>query len=297
MPKNRTELKKQRDREVEINFLASVSRRLPENVQVLRPLAGMLNLQGRYAEGLQADLQLARLRPRDSEVWYNLGCSYALLQRATDAMDALQQAIDLGYTNIHQMFKDQDLKILWQNHKFLEMAGRASMNERLDVILGDICMCEADAVVNASTNSLPGIEGMNGAIYQAAGPKLQQACLKLKGCKTGEAKITFGYDLPAQYIIHTVGPIWKDGFHYEDELLAMCYQRCMELTEEHGLKTIAFPAISTRDLSYPQERATTIAIDTIVKNLLRSSSIEKVTFVCHDRALYDTYTRILSNKI
>jgi tetratricopeptide (TPR) repeat protein len=126
MPKNRPEFKKQRDREVEINFLSGISRRLPENVQVLRPLAGMLNLQGRYEEGLQADLQLARLRPRDSEVWYNLGCSYALLKRSADAMDALQKAIDFGYTNIHQMFKDQDLKILWKNHAFLEMAGRAS---------------------------------------------------------------------------------------------------------------------------------------------------------------------------
>ena len=297
MPKNRTELKKQRDRELEVNFLAGISQRLPDNVQVLRPLAGLLNLQGRYEEGLQADLQLARLRPRDSEVWYNLGCSYALLQRASDAMAALQQAIDLGYTNIHQMFKDQDLKILWQDHKFLEMAGRASINERLDVILGDICMCEVDAVVNVFTSSLLDVEGMHGAICQAAGPKLLEAGLNLKGCKTGEAKITGGYDLPAKYIIHTAGPICKDGFHHEDELLAMCYHGCMELAEEHGLKTIAFPAITTRDFSCPQERATTVAIDTIVKYLLRSSSIEKITFVCHERLLYDTYTRILSNKI
>ena len=102
---------------------------------------------------------------------------------------------------------------------------------------------------------------------------------------------------PAQYIIHAAGPIWKDGLHHEDELLAMCYQSCMELAEEHGLKTIALPAISIRDLSYPAERATTIAIDTTIKFLLRSSSIEKVTFVCHDRALLDTYTGILSDKI
>jgi O-acetyl-ADP-ribose deacetylase (regulator of RNase III) len=295
--RTRKELKKKRAHEVEINFLACLSLRLPENIRILRALAELLTTHGCYDEGLLAARRLVRLCPREAELWYNLGCSYALLQRADEALEALQESINLGFKNIQQMFKDQHLRNLWQNHAFLAMAGRASMSERFEVVLGSLATCKVDAVVNPANNSLLGTVGNDYELHHAAGPHLLEACLRLNGCKTGDAKITRGYDLPAQHIIHTVGPIWKGGYYCEDELLAMCYQRCMDLAIEHGLKTIAFPAISTGGYSYPTERATRIAIDTIVKNLVRSPSIQKVIFVCYDRALFDIYTKILKNKI
>src|SRR5262249_31347262 len=134
------------------------------------------------------------------------------------------------------------------------------MRMRIAVVQGDITMQQVDAVVNAANSSLLGGGGVDGAIHRAAGPQLLKECRTLGGCPTGQARITRGYNLPASYIIHTVGPVWRDGYQEEDALLTSCYQTCLALAEANGLQTIAFPAISTGIFGFPLERATRIAI-------------------------------------
>lgn len=167
------------------------------------------------------------------------------------------------------------------------------MNERIEVVEGDITKCDVDAIVNAANSSLLGGGGVDGAIHRAAGPELLEECRKLRGCRTGEAKITKGYRLPARYVIHTVGPVWNGGASGEDELLARCYRNSLALVVEHKLKSVAFPAISTGVYRFPLERAAGIAVREATGFLSRHDEVEKVLFVCFSREAGDCYRRLL----
>jgi len=162
---------------------------------------------------------------------------------------------------------------------------------RLEIIEGDITKLDVDSIVNAANKSLLGGGGVDGAIHRAAGPKLLEETRTLGGCETGEAKITLGYDLPARHVIHTVGPVWHGGKSREDELLANCYRNSLELAVRDGLKSIAFPAISTGVYGFPVERATEIAISEIKKFTESDSTLEKVVCCCFGRRDYDIYTK------
>ena len=163
------------------------------------------------------------------------------------------------------------------------------INPKILLVHGDITHQKVDAIVNAANNSLLGGGGVDGAIHRAAGPELLRECSTLNGCATGDAKITRGYNLPAKWVIHTVGPRWRGGYQGEGQLLASCYRRCLELALENKLKSLAFPAISTGIYGFPLERATTIAI-TEVKNFLeQEKAIEKVVFVCFSRDSFECY--------
>jgi O-acetyl-ADP-ribose deacetylase (regulator of RNase III) len=165
--------------------------------------------------------------------------------------------------------------------------------DRLEVIQGDITQQHVDSIVNAANNSLLGGGGVDGAIHKAAGPGLLAECMELNGCATGEAKITGGYDLPAKWVIHTVGPVWRGGNQGEDDLLARCYHNSLTLAAREGLKTIAFPSISTGAYGFPVERAAQIAVREIKRFLERVPSIERVTIVCFGQKAYDAYTSAL----
>jgi len=145
--------------------------------------------------------------------------------------------------------------------------------ERLAVIDGDITRQRVEAIVNAANTSLLGGGGVDGAIHRAAGPELLAECRALGGCATGQAKITRGYKLPARWVIHTVGPVWRDGNHGEDELLASCYRSCFALVEQHGIKTVAFPSISTGAYGFPMDRAARIAVRETKQFLERNRSV------------------------
>lgn len=160
---------------------------------------------------------------------------------------------------------------------------------KIAVIEGDITQQQVDAIVNAANTSLLGGGGVDGAIHQAAGPGLLDECRQLKGCKTGDAKITRGYNLSADWVIHTVGPVWQDGKHNEDELLASCYRRCLELAEQYEIRTIAFPAISTGVYRFPLERAVRIAVSEVKTFLEEHHSLVLVNFVCFNRQSYNCY--------
>ena len=153
------------------------------------------------------------------------------------------------------------------------------MPERIRVVKDDITTLHVDVIVNAANESLLGGGGVDGAIHRAAGPELLAECRTLGGCETGEAKITQGYRLPARHIIHTVGPVWHGGAHGEDQQLASCYQRSLKLAENHGLRTIAFPAISTGIYGFPRERAAQIAVREIQSFLSDRELPETVTLV------------------
>ncbi len=160
---------------------------------------------------------------------------------------------------------------------------------KIAVIEGDITQQPVDAIVNAANSSLLGGGGVDGAIHRAAGSGLLEECRRLNGCKTGDAKITRGYNLPANWVIHTVGPVWQDGNHGEDELLASCYRRCLELAEQQGIRTLAFPAISTGVYRFPPDRAARIAVTEVKMFLESHTSLEQVIFVCFSRQSYDGY--------
>lgn len=163
------------------------------------------------------------------------------------------------------------------------------MNKKNEIEKGDITKLKVDAIVNAANTSLLGGGGVDGAIHRAAGPKLLEECRTLNGCPTGSAKITNGYNLPAKFVIHTVGPVWNGGNHNEEKLLADCYKNSLKQAVENNIKTIAFPAISTGVYHFPLERATKIAIKEVKEFLKKNQSIEKVIFVCFDENTYLVY--------
>ncbi|MBI4657864.1 MAG: O-acetyl-ADP-ribose deacetylase [Verrucomicrobia bacterium] len=163
------------------------------------------------------------------------------------------------------------------------------MSDRLQVVEGDITRQQVDAIVNAANTTLLGGGGVDGAIHRAAGPELLEECRKLNGCPTGQAKITRGYHLPAKSVIHTVGPVWRDGRHGEDELLASCYRSCFALVAKHGIRTVAFPSISTGAYGFPMERAARIAVTEAKDFLGRDRSVEKVILVCFGKSAYETH--------
>lgn len=160
---------------------------------------------------------------------------------------------------------------------------------KITILEGDITRQQVDAIVNAANTSLLGGGGVDGAIHRAAGRGLLEECRHLKGCKTGDAKITKGYNLPADWVIHTVGLVWQDGKHGEDELLASCYRRCLAIAEQYEIRTIAFPAISTGAYRFPPERAAKIAVSEVKTVLENNSSLEDVIFICFNRQSYDCY--------
>ena len=171
------------------------------------------------------------------------------------------------------------------------------MDEKIKLIDADITVLQVDAVVNAANNSLLGGGGVDGAIHRAAGPGLLEECRKLNGCETGDAKITKGYSLPAQYVIHTVGPVWRGGSSGEEELLASCYRKCFQLAGEFKLRSIAFPAISTGVYGFPKERAARIAVRETQKALSANKEIERVMFVCFNAETKHAYEKALQDMI
>jgi O-acetyl-ADP-ribose deacetylase (regulator of RNase III) len=165
----------------------------------------------------------------------------------------------------------------------------------LTVVQADITTLKVDAIVNAANESLLGGGGVDGAIHRAAGPELLAACRKLNGCKTGEAKLTGGYRLPARFVIHTVGPVWQGGTHGEAELLASCYRESLRLAASHGATSVAFPSISTGVYGYPVEEAARIAVATVRDALPELDAIREVVFCCFSAGDADVYRSLLSS--
>lgn len=161
----------------------------------------------------------------------------------------------------------------------------------IKVLEGDITLLKVDAIVNAANTSLLGGGGVDGAIHKAAGPRLLEKCKTLGGCKTGEAKLTRGYDLPAAFIIHTVGPMWHGGGNGEEALLKKCYENSLKLAVENGLKSIAFPCISTGAYHFPAEKAAKTAF-TAVREFLKDNPDFNVYFVCFNGADYKLYKKL-----
>jgi O-acetyl-ADP-ribose deacetylase len=164
------------------------------------------------------------------------------------------------------------------------------MSLRIEILHGDITRQAADAIVNAANTSLLGGGGVDGAIHRAAGPDLLAECRLLGGCKTGEAKATKGYNLPAKYVIHTVGPVWRGGDNDEDRLLASCYRKSLEVANGLKIRSIAFPAISTGIYGFPKRRAAQIAANEVQQH---SGDIEAVFFVCFDSEAANIYSELL----
>lgn len=164
---------------------------------------------------------------------------------------------------------------------------------KIKLFRGDITSLNVDAVVNAANTSLLGGGGVDGAIHRAAGKELLAECRTLNGCATGDAKITKGYNLPAKFVIHTVGPVWHGGKSGEPEKLASCYRRCLELAFENGIKTIAFPNISTGVYGYPKKEAAKIALQTVTSFLENYNEIDQVIFCIFDNENFECYRELL----
>ena len=169
------------------------------------------------------------------------------------------------------------------------------MHNKIEVVRGDITTQRVDAIVNAANNSLLGGGGVDGAIHRAAGQGLLEECRALGGCPTGEARVTRGYDLPASWVIHTVGPVWRGGTCGEDEMLARAYRSCLELAARCPIRTIAFPAISAGAYGFPIDRAAGIAVREIRCFLEENDTIEKVVLVCFGQKAYLCYRAALGS--
>jgi len=166
--------------------------------------------------------------------------------------------------------------------------------DRIRIIVGDITVQKVDAIVNAANNSLLGGGGVDGAIHRAAGPELKDACKLLGGCETGQAKMTKGFRLPAPFIIHTVGPIWRGGHHNESDLLASAYENSLKLAENYNIKSIAFPSISTGAYGYPLPEATRIAVETVSGFLDKNVFPDIVYFVCFAESTAGIYSEVIN---
>ena len=171
------------------------------------------------------------------------------------------------------------------------------MIERMEIVEGDITRLAVDAIVNAANESLLGGGGVDGAIHRAAGPELLAECRTLGGCPTGEARVTKGYNLPAKHVIHTVGPVWHGGGQGEDERLASCYRRSLEIATAHGLETIAFPAISTGIYAFPADRAAAIAVKTVRDYLANNDLPQRVIFCCFGKASVDAHKAAVNETV
>lgn len=168
------------------------------------------------------------------------------------------------------------------------------MQDRIEIVRGDITKQAVDAIVNAANTSLLGGGGVDGAIHRAAGPALLQECRRLGGCPVGEARITGGHNLPARWVIHTVGPVWQGGNQEEDEQLARCYRSCFALAKERALRTLAFPAISTGLYAFPVERAARIALREAKSALDDNPALERIVFVCFEERVYQAYVEAVN---
>ena len=164
----------------------------------------------------------------------------------------------------------------------------------IEILRGDITKLEVDAIVNAANRSLLGGGGVDGAIHRAAGSKLLEECRLLNGCETGQSKITNGYNLPAKYVIHTVGPVWYGGNKNERDLLKSCYNTALNLAKEYGIKTIAFPAISCGVYHFPLEDACKIASDTVKEFILQNDCLDKIIFIDINDTIVEIYKNIFN---
>ncbi|MBU1692753.1 MAG: O-acetyl-ADP-ribose deacetylase [Verrucomicrobia bacterium] len=178
-----------------------------------------------------------------------------------------------------------------------QIPSKSSLWDRIQIVQGDITRQAVDVIVNAANTSLLGGGGVDGAIHRAAGPELLEECRKLGGCPTGEARLTRGYRLPARYVIHTPGPVWSGGRRGEPDLLASCYRHALELAAQHGVRTIAFPSISTSVYGYPIRQAARIALSTVAAFLQDHAKIEKVVHVCFSPEDYEVYSSALAELV